>query len=114
MAVGDDKLYACVRDLVALSTMPTWWIGRPVVEIAVGLQDLLVTMLRADAVTVELDERFTGSDWLLAQATSTTGDDGLPLLAIPRLRPRGAAVEAPSSRRVATLPIGLDGELRRG
>jgi len=93
--------------------MPTWWIGRPVVEIAVGLQDLLVTMLRADAVTVELDERFTGSDWLLAQATSTTGDDGLPLLAIPRLRPRGAAVEAPSSRRVATLPIGLDGELGR-
>ena len=47
-------LRAVLRDLVALSTMPTAWVGREPAAVAAGLADALIDLLRLDFVFVRL------------------------------------------------------------
>jgi signal transduction histidine kinase len=111
-SVDEHELQACVRDLVALATMPAWWIGRPPMAIAESLRDLLVSMLRADTVSVQLHDRFV---WGSQLATAR----GKPSSIAPETN--GGAHHEPYDRsprsdvalRRASLSIGLDGELGR-
>jgi signal transduction histidine kinase len=59
-AAEERRLRACARDLVAISTMPALWIGRPTAAVADGLRDLLGSALHADAVYVRLHEPEAG------------------------------------------------------
>jgi signal transduction histidine kinase len=88
-----QALENCVRDLVALSTMPAWWIGRPPEVVAESLRDLLVSVTRAEMASVQLRERATGATKIAAT--------------------HGKSQFADASLRSATLPIGLYGELGR-
>src|SRR5579863_2071348 len=45
-------LRAILRDLVALSAIPTAWVGREPAAVAAGLADALVTLLQLDFVFV--------------------------------------------------------------
>ena len=59
-ATADEHLLrACVRDLVALSVTPAWWIGRRVPAIMDGLRDMLGHMLRADAVYIRVRDVYS-------------------------------------------------------
>jgi signal transduction histidine kinase len=113
MSVEADVLHVCVRDLVALSTMPAWWVGRSVVAIAESLQDTLAGMLSADCMTVELDERFTSSDARLARATRCSDGSARRIATQLPLEDRGARHIERATLREATLSIGVDGELGR-
>jgi signal transduction histidine kinase len=109
-----DDLAACVRDLVALSTMPAWWVGRAPLEIADSLRDLLVSMLRADEVAVELHERFVpmvrSAPWIGAPLPGHRRPEGNShrTRASPTLRS-----DAERALHHVTGQIGLDGELGR-
>jgi signal transduction histidine kinase len=111
-SVDEHRLQACVRDLVALATMPAWWIGRTPLAIAESLRDMLVRMLRADAVTVQLHERLVwGSQQAAVLATCVSAPSAT----------NGGSQQSrydPGSRadlevRHASQLIGLDGELGR-
>jgi hypothetical protein len=54
MADENLRLRAALRDLVALSTIPAWWIGIEPRMIAVGLADILVGSLGFDFAFVRL------------------------------------------------------------
>jgi hypothetical protein len=47
-------LRAILRDLVALSAIPTAWVGREPAAVAAGLADALVGLLQLDFVFVRL------------------------------------------------------------
>jgi signal transduction histidine kinase len=110
-STDEHELHACVRDLVALATMPAWWIGRPPMAIAESLRDLLVSMLRADTVSVQLHDRFVWGSQL-------TTARGKPISAAPENGGAHHEPYDPSPRsdvalRRASLSIGRDGELGR-
>ncbi len=44
----------CVRDVLALTAMPAWWIGRPPSVIADSTREMLSAMLRHASIHVEL------------------------------------------------------------
>ena len=48
------ELRRLLRDLVALATTPAVWVGRDEAQIAEGVADVLLHILRADAVYVRL------------------------------------------------------------
>jgi signal transduction histidine kinase len=110
-ATDEHELQACVRDLVALSTMPSWWIGRPSIAIAESLRDLLVSMLRADSVYVQLHDRaarethvaVVRAETVATDAAASHGRNGTP----------HSGHDGAVALRLASLPIGLDGELGR-
>jgi signal transduction histidine kinase len=113
VASTDERdLHACVRDLVALATMPAWWIGRPPMAIAESLRDMLASMLRADSVSVELHDRFVwGAQTALTRGTSVS--TGGPSHGIAAKQQYDRAPRSDGEVRRATQPIGLDGELGR-
>ena len=104
------RLRACLRDLVALSTTPVWWVGRSPAAIAESLRDLLVSMLRADVAYVRIRDTDSGECLVAAAGADpaqveaalerTTGSGELPTL-------RG---EGGAGVRLACVPVGLDGE----
>ena len=95
------RLHAAIYDLVALSGMSTWWIGRPPAAIAESLCDLLVRVMQADAVRVELRPPECGPP---QQAGSGTWPaEGKPS------RPGAVA----RSSGIVTLSIGVSGDLGR-
>jgi two-component system, OmpR family, sensor histidine kinase KdpD len=56
-SIPDDvgSLHRCIRDLVALTTLPTIWAGNPPQAIAESLSDVVLTMLRLDMVYIRLN-----------------------------------------------------------
>lgn len=50
------RLRACVRDLVALSTLPALWVGREPEAVVEGAVDLLVTVLRLDLAYIRISK----------------------------------------------------------
>lgn len=85
-------LRACVRDLVALSTISAWWIDRQPRAIAESLRDLLSSMLRTDWVLVELRDPET------AECVTVTG---------------GTVLADPPSGRTLVVPVGVGGAMGR-
>jgi hypothetical protein len=86
----ERDLRSCIRDLVALSTMPTWWIGRTSEAIAEITHDLLLSMLRTDTASVQVWDPTT-----------------------EKLQPDRPGDDANRSQHLASFPIGLGGELGR-
>jgi signal transduction histidine kinase len=103
--LGEKDLRACIRDLVALSAMPTWWIGRSPAAIAESVRDLLVSMLRAEAAYVQVREPITHQTRVTVIGTS----QGEVETALAEPRHTG------DDRRLrfASFPIALNGELGR-
>src|SRR6202030_430283 len=97
MADENLRLRAALRDLVALSTIPAWWIGIEPRMIAVGLADILVGSLGFDFAFVRLLDPTGGEaidvtsgcatreylDWLQAQLS--TLDESLRKQIIPNV-----------------------------
>jgi C4-dicarboxylate-specific signal transduction histidine kinase len=97
MADENLRLRAALRDLVALSTIPAWWIGIEPRMIAVGLADILVGSLGFDfafvrlldptgGVTIDVTSGCTTReflDWLQAQLS--TLDESLRKQIIPNV-----------------------------
>jgi signal transduction histidine kinase len=113
---GDERwLRTCIRDLVALSTMPAWWIGLAPPAVAESLRDILVSVLRADAVYVRLCDPVSGEP-CISTVTPVRGDT---LSVVPDGgAPKGGAnagqtTNGDSALRLASFPIGVDGELGR-
>src|SRR3984957_2932388 len=80
-------LRTMLRDLVALSTIPTAWVGREPGAVAAGLADALVDLLQLDFVSVRL--RVPGAG---GEVDATRGD-----------------VDSRPSREIV-IPIGVNGE----
>ena len=117
MADENVRLRAALRDLVALSTIPAWWIGIEPRMIAVGLADILVGSLGFDFAFVRLLDPTGGEaidvtsgcatteflDWL--QAKLSTLDESLRKQIIPNVVGFDARLK---SLRGITIPIGLN------
>ena len=103
-----QRLRSCLSDLVALSTMSSWWIGRSSDEIAESLGELLVNMLRVDAPVVELAPLSSGAPARVAAFGSGSANRYLPPLKLSSLS--GADGAEPANRQIA-VPIGIGGEL---
>jgi signal transduction histidine kinase len=112
--VDARELQGCVRDLVALSTMPAWWIGRSPEAIAESVRDLLVSMLRADSVTIRLHGRYgrkPSESTMRPPGTLDEREAGTRSRARARAEATTSTERGASDLRFTTLPIGLDGEL---
>jgi signal transduction histidine kinase len=109
--VNAQELQSCVRDLVALSTMPAWWIGRSPEAIAESVRDLLVSMLRPESVTIRLHGQH-GRRPSVSTTKGGAGSETSSLNAGPEPgAENGNAQGDPAIPHVASLPIGLDGDL---
>jgi signal transduction histidine kinase len=113
----DDERWfrACIRDLVALSNMPAWWIGSTPPAVAETLRDILVTMLRADAVYVQLCDPLSGEPCI--SAVNAGSEDVLAAL-VDRAGAElnhapGPTANGNGALRVASFPIGIEGVLGR-
>lgn len=89
-----QRLQRCLRDLVALTTMPTLWVGQDRTAIRDSVRDVLARMLNADNVYVELGD--------------VDGHEARVEGPLRRKEGRGTTVPA---LRLASLPIGPAGEL---
>jgi C4-dicarboxylate-specific signal transduction histidine kinase len=117
MADENLRLRAALRDLVALSTIPAWWIGIEPRMIAVGLADILAGSLGFDFAFVRLLDPTGGVtidvtsgcatreflDWLQAQLS--TLDESLRKQIIPNVVGFDDRLK---SLRGITIPIGLN------
>lgn len=110
----------CIRDLVALSTLPALWAGGDLPRVAQGIGDCLFGMLRpvlvyvglkdpAGALTAEVARANEG--WLNASDTSETARVLAPWLTLREshearviLNPLGAGMA-----RILVVPIGMEG-----
>jgi hypothetical protein len=113
-AADRSRLRACVRDLVALATMPSWWIGRSPLAIDESLRDLLASMLRADVVYVQHRDTETEQSVVAVCGASRAAAENA-LRGLDQVNSRETPVLADTSPpvRLATFPIGLEGELGR-
>ncbi|MEA2723733.1 MAG: hypothetical protein QOH59_1504 [Gemmatimonadales bacterium] len=95
-SVSDPDLRACIRDLVALSAMPSWWIGRSPDAIAESVRDLLLSALHVDAAYVRVRDPLNGKTQVAAVGiTEKEVEEG----------------QADRYLRLARWPLGLNGEL---
>ncbi|HEV7595056.1 MAG TPA: HAMP domain-containing sensor histidine kinase [Gemmatimonadaceae bacterium] len=107
-------LNSCVRDLVALSTMPALWIGRPPVAIAESVRDLLVGMLRPDSVYVQLQDRAHGHTHVAtAHGKGISTIDRRDETIYRDVTSEPLLLDTEIALGLASLPIGLDGEMGR-
>ena len=112
--IDEDALHSCVRDLVALSTMPALWIGRSPVAIAESVRDLMVGMLRPDSVYVQLQDRTHGRTHLAtAHGKAVAAQDQRDDLLYRDVTSEPLILDAEIALGLASLPIGLEGELGR-
>lgn len=99
-------LRACLRDLVALSVTPTWWVGRPVAAIMDGLRDMLCQMLRADAAYIRVRDTLSG-----AQFVSVIGASAEAMERALQSESSGPVEQASGERmRLASCPVGIESE----
>jgi signal transduction histidine kinase len=107
-------LNACVRDLVALSTMPALWIGRSPVAIAESVRDLLVGMLRPDSVYVQLQDRAHGHTHVAtAHGKGISTLDRRDETIYRDVTSEPLLLDTEIALGLASLPIGLEGEMGR-
>jgi signal transduction histidine kinase len=107
-------LNSCVRDLVALSTMPALWIGRSPVAIAESVRDLLVGMLRPDSVYVQLQDRAHGHTHVAtAHGKGLTTIDRREESLYRDVTSEPLLLDTEIALGLASLPIGLEGEMGR-
>jgi len=104
------RLRLCIRDLVALSTMPTWWIGRSPHALAESLRDLLRQMLDARIVCVQVADPANGQP-ITASAGAPPVEIEAALTRRSVDKPQTALLEIGDA--IITLervPVGVDGE----
>jgi signal transduction histidine kinase len=107
-------LNSCVRDLVALSTMPALWIGRSPVAIAESVRDLLVGMLRPDSVYVQLQDRAHGHTHVAtAHGKGISTLDRRDETIYRDVTSEPLLLDTEIALGLASLPIGLEGEMGR-
>jgi signal transduction histidine kinase len=107
-------LNGCVRDLVALSTMPALWIGRSPVAIAESVRDLLVGMLRPDSVYVQLQDRAHGHTHVAtAHGKGISTLDRRDETIYRDVTSEPLLLDTEIALGLASLPIGLEGEMGR-
>jgi signal transduction histidine kinase len=112
--IDEGALHSCVRDLVALSTMPALWIGRSPVAIAESVRDLMVGMLRPDSVYVQLQDRTHGRTHLAtAHGKAVAAQDQRDDLLYRDVTSAPLILDTEIELGLASLPIGLEGELGR-
>lgn len=106
---AEECLHTALRDLVALSNMPAWWVGQSPSGIADSLCEILLHAVRADVVHVQVTDPSTGescaADMYLDEPNGTVvrGQAGV----VPSAQGRSTA----SGMRWARLRIGARGEL---
>jgi PAS domain S-box-containing protein len=111
------ELRRTLRDLVALTALPAAWVGRTPEHVAQGLAELLVSMLRLDAVFVCL----TSNQGALVQVENSQGwpefttfaQEEVAQTRRPKLMPIERRVELATSQGsmlAVVTPLGLDGE----
>jgi signal transduction histidine kinase len=102
------RLRACVRDLVALSSIGVWWIGRSTGGIAESLRDLVRRVLRGEAAYVRVADPETGEAVVaVAGAAADEVEAALEAMAAPGAP--GPPPRAGAALRLAIAPIGLEG-----
>ena len=111
-----------LRDLAALSALPTSWIGSPPLEVAENLADVLFDRLRPDFIYLRFRDRSDGTEREVARTlqrpaseerTRQIGQALTPWLALAH------ADSAPSvpnplgsgKTRIVVIPLGSDGEV---
>jgi signal transduction histidine kinase len=108
------NLQSCIRDLVALSTMPAMWIGRSPVSIAESVRDLMVSMLHPDSVYVQLQDRAQGRTYVaIAHGKTITGLNERGERLYRDVSSEPLLLDTEIALGLASLPIGLEGELGR-
>jgi len=112
--IDEGALQSCVRDLVALSTMPALWIGRSPVAIAESVRDIMVSMLRPDSVYVQLQDRTQGRTHLAtAHGKARAAHDQRDDLLYRDVTSAPLILDSEIALGLASFPIGLEGELGR-
>jgi signal transduction histidine kinase len=117
LPVADEasELRNCIRDLVALSTMPGMWIGREPQRIADDIADLLRTMLRAHIALVRLRSPH-GDAPLEAIASAADADRAAFSAAIAETGSAGRHIQhmvvthGSTTLPAVLVPVGLHGE----
>ncbi len=109
-AVETNRLRACLRDLVALSTTPVWWVGRPRAAIAESLRDLLVSMLRADVAYVRVRDPDNGECLVAAAGADPSEVEAALKRTSESGEPPAIPGEGGATVRLASVPVGLDGD----
>ena len=112
--IDETALQECVRDLVALSTMPACWIGRPPVVMAESVRDLMVSMLRPDTVYVQLQDRAHCRTHVATAHENPVGPDDARAGRLYRdVSSEPLLVDNEVALGLASIPIGFGGELGR-
>ncbi|HEV7387598.1 MAG TPA: ATP-binding protein [Gemmatimonadaceae bacterium] len=107
-------LQSCVRDLVALSTVPSTWIGRSPIAIAESVRDLMESMLRPDSVYVELQDRTRGHTYVASAHVKAVASPNDPDSVLYRdVSTEPLLFDSEIELSLASLPIGLEGKLGR-
>jgi signal transduction histidine kinase len=107
-------LQECVRDLVALSTMPSLWSGRSPVSIAESVRDLMLSMLHPDSVYVQLQDRSHGQTHVAsAHGRTITPEDRTSGALYRDVSSEPLLIDSEVALGLASIPIGPGGELGR-
>ena len=122
MPVGSDQnglpLQKVLRDLVALSAVPSVWVGRESHAIAMDLADLLTTLLNLDYAFVHLRDSDGRAAAEMARGTAPPAvlervqqyRDGRGRLSEPEIVPSGDAGSGVQGGGIV-LPLGLNAEI---
>ena len=112
--IEQRELHSFVRDLVALSTVPSTWVGRSPVAIAESVRDLMEGMLRPDSVYVELQDRTHGCTYVATAHGKTIASPNEPDHGLYRdVSSEPLLFDTEIELSLASLPIGLEGKLGR-
>lgn len=112
--IEQRELHSFVRDLIALSTVPSTWVGRSPVAIAESVRDLMEVMLRPDSVYVELKDRTHGRTYVATAHGKTIASPNEPYHGLYRdVSSQPLLFDAEIELSLASLPIGLEGKLGR-
>jgi hypothetical protein len=121
MSVGSDldglPTQKVLRDLVALSAVPSAWVGREPQDIAADLADLLVTLLNLDFACVRLRNSDGSAASEIARGTAPPALleslqrylDERSRLSHPEVVP--GAGDSEQGRSVIVLPLGINAEI---
>jgi PAS domain S-box-containing protein len=122
MPVGSDpdglRLQKVLRDLVALSAVPSVWVGRESRDIAADLADLLATLLNLDFAFVHLRDSDGSAAGEMARGTTPPAvlelveqyRDGRRRLSRPEIVPGAGAGNAAQGAGIV-FPLGVNAEI---
>ena len=112
--IEQRELQSFARDLVALSTVPSTWVGCSTIAIAESVRDLIEVILRPDSVYVELQDRTHGHTYVATARAKTIASPNEPNDGLYRdVSSEPLLFDAEIDARLASLPIGLEGKLGR-